>query len=338
MRRIGTVNDPDKAQELAKRLADYLITLSIESSVDSDGQGGWTLWVRDEERVDEAKQAFAEFLASPDDPKFKVSSEASRIRDQRIAENRRRLETQRKLKMSMPKTRGVGAMSSMPGRQQAIPVTLGVVLISVILSFSTGFARQNTSEIPGQISFEEKAYDKLSFVDPGEYIQTGDAFHSVREGEVWRIFTPMFLHGDMFHLAFNMIALFMLGSVLERLHGSKKYFVLLMVSYLVGMAFQLFLPPPSALPVWARGLAGSPFSIGASGAVYGLFGFLWIRPMIDSFYPLRIPPRNVMLMLGWLVFCIFGISGIANGAHIGGLIAGVAFAMLIPNRFLSDSE
>ena len=83
------------------------------------------------------------------------------------------------------------------------------------------------------------------------------------------------------------------------------------------------------------GLAGSPFSIGASGAVYGLFGYLWIRPTLSPSYPVRMMPANVAIMLGWLVFCIFFVDRIANGAHIGGLIAGVVIAVIV-SRMPSD--
>lgn len=105
--------------------------------------------------------------------------------------------------------------------------------------------------------------------------------------------------------------------------------MLVLVTGLAGTLLQVMLPPPDALPAVLVGLAGAPFAIGASGAVYGLFGFLWIRPMIDPGYPIRMVPMNVALMLGWLVFCMTpAMTGVANGAHLGGLIAGMMAAFV----------
>jgi GlpG protein len=169
----------------------------------------------------------------------------------------------------------------------------------------------------------------LSFVDIRDYLATEDPFASIKQGEVWRFITPIFLHGDTYHLAFNMLALFFLGSAIERLQGSPFMAMLLLVSGVVGGLVQVWLPPADQLPEWLDGLSGSPFSIGASGAVYGLFGYLWVRPAMTPSYPVRMVPANVAIMLGWLVFCIFFVQGIANGAHIGGLLAGVVIAAVV---------
>lgn len=342
MRRIGTIADGEHSETLARRFSDYLVTLSIDSSVESDGQGGWDLWVKDEERVSDAKEALGEFLSDPDAEKYQVSGEANRIRDEKIQANRRRLETQRKMQQKLSRSSGRGAMGaggmgSIPGSQQGIPVTIGLILISICVSFGANFFNPKPSQIPGQLSLQEKIFVGSSFVDPREYTITRDPLASLKRGEIWRLVTPFFLHGDPFHLAFNMIWVYILGSVIERLHGSVRLLTLVIVTGVVGNALQVALPSAASLPSALSGLAGSPFALGFSGAVYGLFGFLWVRPMIDAFYPVRISPRNVMLMLGWLVFCIFGLSGIANGAHIGGLLAGVAMAWLIPKHLLGDS-
>ena len=141
----------------------------------------------------------------------------------------------------------------------------------------------------------------------------------------------MFLHGDTMHLAFNMLMLYFLGSVIERLHGSLFFAILVVVTHVAGMLLQVSLPGAESLPAILERLAGTPFAIGASGAVYGLFGFLWIRPTIDPTYPIRMDSRNVMIMLGWLVFCMLPVLnlGVANGAHLGGLIAGMLIAPLL---------
>ncbi len=149
---------------------------------------------------------------------------------------------------------------------------------------------------------------------------------SVRSGQAWRLFTPLVLHGDEFHLAFNMLWIFFLGSVIERLHGSFFFALLVLATQLAGTMMQVLVPPLDWLP---ESMHGTPFAIGASGAVYGLFGYLWIRPYLDATYPICMDPINVVLMLGWLIVCMTPyIPNVANGAHLGGLIAGSLAAVI----------
>ncbi|KAA5543755.1 rhomboid family intramembrane serine protease [Roseiconus nitratireducens] len=331
MRRIGTLNDPS----LAKRFSDYLTTRSIECTTDIEShpedngtvRHECNLWIRDEAQVDSARTELEAFLQSPDDAKYQVGSDADRIRREKHEEEKRLRNLRRKAPMrSGP---AGGPLMGVPVRQQSIPVVIGTIILSVIASFATNFGRPNPSPVPGEPSTEETVFFALSFVDAREYIVHEDPFESIKQGQVWRLITPMFLHGDTFHLAFNMIALFILGSAIERLHGSMFMLALLLISQVAGGFFQVFLPPADTLPPFLSGLAGTPFSIGASGAVYGLFGYLWVRPIMTPTYPIRMVPANVTIMLGWLVFCIFFVRGIANGAHIGGLIAGVVIAAIV---------
>ncbi|QDV84034.1 rhomboid family intramembrane serine protease [Stieleria sp.] len=339
MRRIGTLTDPDQA----RRFADFLFTLSIECNVDiedapaADGAAGGKqchLWIRDESHVERAKQELQAFLQSPTDEKYRVGDEAERIRKQRQSEEKRKKRLQQKVNPKAPAT-GAGPLMGVPTRQQTIPVVIAMVVLSVIASFSTGFGSPKTSQVPGELSTEETIFYGLSFVDWRDYVIGKDPLASIKKGEVWRLITPLFLHGDTYHLAFNMLGIFFLGSAIERLEGSWFMALLLLASGIFGGLVQIWLPPEDALPPMLAGLAGSPFSIGASGAVYGLFGYLWIRPALSPSYPVRMMPSNVAIMLGWLVFCIFFVERIANGAHIGGLVAGVVIAVVI-SRMPSD--
>ncbi len=351
MRRIGTLTDP----ELARRFADYLMTRSIECRVDvepmaspkSGGSGAGKsesgkrdvscdLWVRDETHIDQAREELAAFLDSPQDEKYKVGGRADRIRKEREEEEKRKKRLQKKVQPRSPAA-GAGQLMGVRIRQQSIPVVISVIVLSVIASFSTGFGRPAPSPVPGEPSVEESLFYGLSFVDWRDYLQSGeDPLASIRQGQVWRLITPMFLHGDTYHLAFNMLGIFFLGSVIERLQGSVFMLALLLISQLAGGLLQIALPPAEELPELLAGLAGSPFSIGASGAVYGVFGYLWIRPSLSPSYPVRMMPMNVTIMMGWLVFCVFFVPRIANGAHIGGLIAGVLIAAIV-SRMSIDS-
>jgi GlpG protein len=215
-------------------------------------------------------------------------------------------------------------------RQSNIPITIAIIVCSVVASLTSHFGSPRGSRDPGKTTLEQKAYYTLSFVDRRDYETSGDAFGSIRKGEIWRLITPMFLHGDELHLAFNMLWVFFLGSAIERLHGSIFLLVMVLITQSAGMMLQVMLPDASYIP---ESLRGSPFAIGASGAVYGLFGFLWLRPLIDKSYPVVLVPMNVAMMLGWLVLCLTPMGqNVANGAHLGGLVSGIAMALIGPWR------
>jgi GlpG protein len=136
----------------------------------------------------------------------------------------------------------------------------------------------------------------------------------------------MFMHGDAMHLAFNMLWIYFLGSAIERLQGSLLFLALVLGTAFVGLNVHVLMSGMEFLP---PALQGTPFAIGASGAVFGLFGYLWVRPAIDPDYPIRLVPMNVVLMLGWLVLCMTPlIPNVANGAHLGGLFAGILAATI----------
>jgi GlpG protein len=341
MRRIGQIAD----EKLARRFCDYLITLSIDAATEGIGESsdergpahasgnGWDIWVRDEAHVERARQELDAFKQSPEDPRYQAEREAAQIREDRIKRERERQKNQIDRSKWARSTGAAGtALAGAPVRQTGIPVTIGIILVSVICSFTTNFGRPRVSPDPNKQTLEASVFFALSFVDYREYEKAGDPLASIRRGEIWRFVTPMFLHGDTLHLAFNMLWIYFLGSAIERLHGSLFFIVLVLVTQWAGMMLQVLMPEAESLPPLLVRLAGSPFAIGASGAVYGLLGFLLIRPMLDPAYPIHLVPMNVALMLGWLVFCMLPVMDlrVANGAHLGGLVAGGVVAMVLP--------
>jgi len=332
MRRIGILKD----SALAQQFCDYLVTLSIDAMTDpesQDSESDWNIWVRDERQIDQAKQALAEFQLDPQHERYQVKREASRIREDQLAEQKR---AEKRVRAAAASSSALGEPINAPLKQPGIPVTIAVIVFSILASLTSNFGDPRPARQPGKTTLEEKIFFGMSFVDRRDYFATNqNAFASVGKGQVWRFVTPMFLHGDTFHLLFNMLWIYFLGSVIERLHGSIFFAVLTITTQIAGMLLQVMLPGTDVLtPIFqgtpvsflAETLSGSPFAIGASGAVYGLFGFLWIRPKVDPGYPIHLVQTNVVLMLGWLVLCMTPlIPGVANGAHLGGLIAGVGF-------------
>jgi membrane associated rhomboid family serine protease len=134
------------------------------------------------------------------------------------------------------------------------------------------------------------------------------------DGEYYRLITSAFLHDDRFflHIMFNMYALLAFGSQVERLLGGARFLVLYLVAALGGsVATLLFLSPVTP-------------SIGASGAVFGLFGAYFVLA-----HRLQADTSQILLLIGINLAIGFAAGGyINNYAHVGGLVTGAAVAFV----------
>ncbi|MFB7527740.1 rhomboid family intramembrane serine protease [Streptomyces sp. NPDC056178] len=133
----------------------------------------------------------------------------------------------------------------------------------------------------------------------------------VAEGQWYRLVTSMFLHQEVWHIAFNMLGLWWLGGPLEAALGRARYLALYLLSGLAG----------SALTYWLA--APNQSSLGASGAIFGLLGATAVL-MRRLNYDMR--PVFVLLAVN-LVITFNPWGGIAWQAHVGGLIAGTLIAI-----------
>jgi membrane associated rhomboid family serine protease len=138
---------------------------------------------------------------------------------------------------------------------------------------------------------------------------------SVANGEWYRLITGGFLHESLFpHLFFNMLLLFLLGRLLEPALGTIRFVALYFASLLAGAFGALLLTDPAV------------FTLGASGAVFGLIGAAFVIAR----------GRGMNALAGELGFLIvinlaftFGAANISIGGHLGGLVAGVVCALAI---------
>ncbi len=148
-------------------------------------------------------------------------------------------------------------------------------------------------------------------------------------GQPWRFVTSAFAHspGQLLHIMFNMYALWILGQYLEPMLGRVRFAALYLVSALGGSVGFLLLasPPPSPLTQDALNSSGwvTPM-VGASGAVFGLFGALIVlnRHLGRSSSP-------IFIVLGINAVLGFVVPGIAWQAHLGGLLTGIAVGAAI---------
>ena len=129
----------------------------------------------------------------------------------------------------------------------------------------------------------------------------------VADGEWWRMVTSMFTHEQIWHIGFNMLSLWWLGGLLEAALGRSRYLCLYLVSGLAGSALAYLAATPTTA------------TLGASGAVFGLFGATAVL-MRRLNYDMR--PIIALLAIN-LVFTFNPSFNISWQAHIGGLVAGV---------------
>ncbi len=295
MRRIGTLSDKDAAETFG----DYLLTQDIQSQVDQAGDE-WTIWVHDEDCVEAAKQELETFRSDPQAEKYrKAVVEADRIRHEKvqaaIAVKKSQIDLTRQWNKPLI---------------AQIPVTFTLVVLSVIVTLGTQFGTKYDA-FGGQISMvpdmtREGEYTKY----PANYRE----LPGVTKGQVWRLITPAFVHFDPLHLILDMYWLVLFGGMIERVRGRRTIILLFLLTAVVGNVTQLYLKGPA-------------FG-GMSGVDAGLFGYLWITGQMDPDSGLALPQHLVFIMLAFLVLAATTnlMGPIANGAHFGGLFAGMAMA------------
>jgi GlpG protein len=283
MRQLGTVPD----ERIAQRFADFLLTKGIPLSVDP-APGGWALWVRNEDHLEEARRQFAEFSAAPDAPVYRDSA---RVAEQLRADEQRRASAAKKNLVDVSQRwRRKGAARA--------PVTYILLAASIVVGFLTSLG----SDGPMMVHF----YFDFEWDTPH-----GPILAHAWKTEPWRLITPIFLHLSIWHIVFNMMWLVQLGQVIETLRGSLKFALMVLV---IGVASNV------GQFLWS----GSPYFGGMSGVVYGLFGYVWMKSRYEPSSGFYVTQNMVFWMIGWYVLCLTGIIGpIANAAHGFGLLVGV---------------
>lgn len=141
--------------------------------------------------------------------------------------------------------------------------------------------------------------------------------------QYWRLVTSLFIHIGFLHLFFNNYALYVIGQQIELLYGSSRFVLLYLLTGIAGSAASYFYNPEVA-------------SAGASGAIFGLFGVMAVfafryrkeipREIQSSIKRQIIPLIVINLIIG------FSIPIIDDSAHVGGLIAGIVFGLVIPYK------
>ncbi|MGN0992658.1 MAG: rhomboid family intramembrane serine protease [Bacilli bacterium] len=138
----------------------------------------------------------------------------------------------------------------------------------------------------------------------------------VTEGQYYRLFTSMFIHANLFHILFNMYALYLLGAQAEGFFGKGKFLVIYILSGISGSLLSILLNQGAV-------------SVGASGAIFGILGALLYFGYNNRVYLGNTLIREIVPVI--IINLAFGfmMTGVDNFAHIGGLIGGITTAMAV---------
>ncbi|PCM43515.1 rhomboid family intramembrane serine protease [Marinobacter sp. ANT_B65] len=195
------------------------------------------------------------------------------------------------------------------------PLVLGMIVLGVLMAWFTGLGSNQFTT-------------SLMIVDPrvhdwGNMAARIDALSAtLASGQVWRLFTPDFLHFSWTHIIFNSVMLWFLGSQVEWFDGRGRLAVLFVITSLFSNGLQYMISGP---------LFG-----GLSGVVYGILGYCWLSQRTLPRF--QFPPALVTFAVVWMVIGftplpeLLGLGSMANEAHLGGFVAGLVLAAILPAR------
>ena len=144
--------------------------------------------------------------------------------------------------------------------------------------------------------------------------------------DYYRLITAAFTHYEIFHFIFNMYALYVIGSQIESFLGKTKYIIIYLFSAITSSLLSLVF------------LSSNSYSLGASGAIFGLFGALLYFGYHYRVYLGNVIRSQVVPIIIFNLFLGFVLSGIDNAAHIGGLVGGLLMTITMGVKYKSTTS
>ena len=286
MRQIGQL--PDQSQ--VRVFGDFLLAQGIRNELEREADGSWSIWIREEDQVAQARTWLEGFRKNPHASEYQAApAEAERVRQaeaQDLAAYRQRVRTRRSI---FPRFGGYGVGFL------TYALTFACIVVAVYSNLG-----------------ENRDFLRLLFICDPE--GAPDKFlPEVFAGEVWRLFTPIFVHFGLLHVVFNLMWLYQLGCMIEARQSSRLLAALVALVALCSNLAQFY-------------HTHSPNFGGMSGVIYGLAGYAWMRGKYDRASGVGLDQQSVTILLVWLVICYTGVVGpVANTAHLVGLIVGMVW-------------
>ena len=277
MRKVAVLNEGD-----GKILVRYLQAQGIEVELRAEAsEANVELWVVEEENCEAVREIVGEFRQDPYAAKYRHVAPMPKAKK---AKRARYVDVRTQVWRS--------------GEVQA-KLTAGLIGVSLLIFLVKEFG------------IAPRWVDALYI---SRYVQP--MFVEIKQGEVWRLLTPIFLHSGILHFVFNMLWLYSLGTQVE-LRGSWRQLAALVVG--VGIISNL----------GQYVLVGPAFG-GFSGVVYGLLGYVWIMAQFAPSSGYAMDRFTVGFMLVWLLLGMSNVfEGIANAAHLFGLASGVLWGLYV---------
>jgi GlpG protein len=292
----------DRAKQ-AEACSDFLASQNIANTLMAGDGDAQELWVREETDLPRARELLQEYLADP---------QASRFQQARKEGRRRKKEQERKVRQ--PDTI-LDARTTIFNRSAAVPRGAVTLLLIVVCGAVFVFSK-----------FGEDLFYLRPFLISGTRVLPDQGmvwiplWESLKNGDLWRLFTPIFIHFGFMHILFNMMWLLDLGSMVEQRRGS--FFLVFFVAMI------------SASSNVAQYFFGNPLFGGMSGVNYGLVGYIWMKGRYDPGSGLGLHRNTIVMMVFWYLACLVGIiPNVANAAHTVGFAGGLAWGFLTSLKF-----
>ncbi|MBC8550817.1 MAG: rhomboid family intramembrane serine protease [Candidatus Brocadiales bacterium] len=142
---------------------------------------------------------------------------------------------------------------------------------------------------------------------------------------VWQFLTANFLHGNLVHLSFNMLGLYMFGGPIEKVFKEKEFIKYFLICGMGGFVLTYLL--------WLAGIMQNALFIGASAAIYGLllaFSLLYPKQKVLLFFAIPMQAKWLAIIFGGLEFLLcFRSDGINHIGHLGGVLAGLVYFVCV---------
>lgn len=359
---VGTLSNENQAHRFAHYLTNQGIANKCEVAFDAaTGHMSYSLWVHEEDNLLKAAAAFKDFQQNPSNPKFDalITQEPEPLSP---GEEPPPPPPPHRFKTHLTHfflslcvlVFFLNTLQEIPLRKEGLSEsTFLMTPLQTMLMFDLPPAidelerviekyeltDKKLEEIPPEVKAQLEAADKspfwrgiydwvvLKIKGQDTSLAEGPLFLRIRQGEVWRLFTPCILHRDLLHILFNMLWLWYLGRPIEQRIGPFRTLLLTLIAGIGSNIIQY--------------LMSGPFFIGYSGIITGLAGFIWMRERIAPWegYPLN---KATILFLFFFIAAIFALQvvaffiqvftssnfapQIANTAHVIGAVIGALLA------------